>query len=237
MIREVKKIMNNKSKKTDNSKRMLLSSKLLWVFSMLVGLSSFAIYPFLPDLIPTHWGVSGNIDAYSNKAMVFLFAFLPLIFMGLFYIIPKIDPKRKSYQLHGRAYELVVFSLVIFISAVYFITTAVAMGYNMPVDTLMKLGMGILFIIMGNVLSQVRHNYFFGIRTPWTLASEAVWRRTHRVGSYGFVIAGIFAFISALFKGTLSFAIMFIPLMILIVFLFVYSYLIFKKLEWEDKNA
>ena len=29
---------------------------------------------------------------------------------------------------------------------------------------------------MGNV----RHNYFIGVRTPWTLSNETVWTNTHR---------------------------------------------------------
>ena len=206
----------------------------LWGFSALVGISGFLVYPYLPDLIPTHWGVSGEIDAYSDKSMVFLFAFLPLALMGLFTVIPKIDPKKKSYQLHGKAYEIVVISMIFFMSALYFITTAVALGYNLPVDTFVKLGMALLFIIMGNVLSQVRHNYFFGIRTPWTLANEVVWRKTHRVGAYGFVIVGVLTLFSAFIKGMLSFILMFVPLMALVFYLFIYSYVVFKKLEKQD---
>ena len=116
-------------------------------------------------------------------------------------------------------------------SALYFVTTAVALGYNMPVDTIVKFGVGILYIIIGNVLGQVRHNYFFGIRTPWTLANEVVWRKTHRVGAFGFVIAGVFALISAFFKGTFSFVLMLTPILVLVLVVTIYSYVVFKKIE------
>jgi uncharacterized membrane protein len=226
-----------KRSKNKESKNISNVNKGLWVFSALVGMSAFFVYPYLPDLIPTHWGISGQIDAYSDKSMVFLISFLPLALMALFTVIPRIDPKKKSYQLHGKAYEIVVISMIFFMSALYFITTAVALGYNLPVDTFVKLGVALLFIIMGNVLGQVRHNYFFGIRTPWTLANEVVWRKTHRVGAYGFVIAGIFALFSAFLKGMLSFILMFIPLMVLVFYLFIYSYVVFKKIEKQDLES
>lgn len=224
--------MKNTSDK--ESKNISVLNMWLLGFSVLVGISAFFVYPYLPNLIPTHWGISGQIDAYSDKSMVFLFAFLPLALMALFTVIPRIDPKKMSYQLHGKAYEIVVISMIFFMSALYFITTAVALGYNLPVDTFVKLGVALLFIIMGNVLGQVRHNYFFGIRTPWTLANDVVWRKTHRVGAYGFVIAGIFALFSVFLKGMLSFILMFVPLVVLVFYLFIYSYVIFKKLEKQD---
>jgi len=223
-----------KSTNNEYNKKMSTTNKGLWIFSAFVGISAFFVYPYLPNLIPTHWGISGQIDAYSDKKMVFLIAFLPLALMALFTAIPRIDPKKISYQLHGKAYEIVVISMIFFMSALYFITTAVALGYDLPVDTFVKLGVALLFIIMGNVLGQVRHNYFFGIRTPWTLANEVVWRKTHRVGAYGFVLAGIFALFSAFLKGMLSFILMFVPLAVLVFYLFIYSYLVFKKLEKQD---
>ena len=205
--------------------------KLLGLFCLLVGLSAFVVYPSLPAQIPTHWGISGQVDDYSDKIMIFALSFLPLLMMLIFVIAPKIDPKKQAYEIHGKAYRTVTLVMVLFLSLVYAITTAVALGYDLPVDTLVKLGIAVVFIVLGNVLKQVRHNYFFGIRTPWTLASEEVWRRTHRLGSYAFILAGLFAFVSVFLKGALSFYIMIIPILFISLGVTLYSLIIFKQLQ------
>ena len=49
----------------------------------------------------------------------------------------------------------------------------------------------LLLIVMGNVLPRARPNWMFGIRTPWTLSNDRVWERTHRVGGYLMLGAGV----------------------------------------------
>jgi uncharacterized membrane protein len=55
------------------------------------------------------------------------------------------------------------------------------------------LGAGALFLIPGNYMGKLRKNFFIGIRTPWMLASDAVWERTHRLGGWLFMLAGVLA--------------------------------------------
>lgn len=206
----------------------------MWGFCILVGISAFFVYPHLPAEIPTHWNSQGQIDDYSPRAMVFLFSFLPLILMVLFEVFPKIDPKKRNYALHQKAYRTVVFSVVLFMAAIYVITILASLGFSVSVDFLVKLGMAFLFLLLGNVLGQVRHNYFFGIRTPWTLASETVWRRTHRVGGYAYMVAGLFALISAFLSGPASFWLMIVPVILISFGLMIYSLYLFKKLEKNE---
>jgi uncharacterized membrane protein len=51
--------------------------------------------------------------------------------------------------------------------------------------------MFVFFALIGNLLGKVRRNFWMGIRTPWTLASEEVWIATHRLGARLMVAAGI----------------------------------------------
>lgn len=216
-------------------KRPLLDLRVaMWIFCILVGLSAFFIFPHLPTEIPTHWNVQGEIDDYSPRSMIFLFSFLPLILMGLFEIFPKIDPKKRNYALHQKAYRTVIFSVILFMVAIYVVTVLTSLGYPLSVDFLIKLGVALLFLLLGNVLGQVRHNYFFGIRTPWTLANETVWRRTHRIGSYAYMVAGLFALVSAFVSGPASFWLMIVPVMLISIGLMIYSLYLFKKLEKND---
>ena len=61
--------------------------------------------------------------------------------------------------------------------------------------------MGIMFILLGNYMPRIRPNYTFGIRTPWTPASETVWKKTHRVGGYVFVLSGVIIVVCSFFRG------------------------------------
>jgi len=63
--------------------------------------------------------------------------------------------------------------------------------YSVQVDRLLPIGVGLLFAFLGNYLTRIEPNWFIGIRTPWTLSSDAVWRKTHRTGGWLFVIGGI----------------------------------------------
>jgi uncharacterized membrane protein len=55
-----------------------------------------------------------------------------------------------------------------------------------------------MLVVIGNVLPRARPNWLFGIRTPWTLSSDRVWERTHRLGGVTFVIAGALLAVSVL---------------------------------------
>ncbi|MDP4157052.1 MAG: SdpI family protein, partial [Bacillota bacterium] len=80
----------------------------------------------------------------------------------------------------------------------------------------------------GNFMTQLRHNYFFGIRTPWTLASEYVWKKTHRFGGYVFVVIGLVP-LSSIFIGPIGMYLFLGALAIGIVMILMYSYFVFKR--------
>lgn len=208
----------------------MLIKKIMIVLQALLFLSAVYFFSLLPDRIPTHWNAQGIVDGYGPKYLIFLFSLMPIMIYGLLGILPKIDPKKEAYTKHNKAYQTVRIALSVFMAGIYIVTALAALDYPLKVDMLVKLGIGILFIIMGNVLSQARQNYMFGIRTPWTLANEEVWRKTHRVGAYVFVILGIVMCISAFFTGTVSAVIIFAAIMVAVIIPFVYSYLEYRKI-------
>lgn len=206
-----------------------MNKKIITIICIITGFSAFFIYPHLPPQIPVHWGVSGQIDQYGDKRMIFVFSFLPLIIYTCMQLLPKIDPKKASYHLHSKAYQTVSFAMALFMAGIYIATSLAATGHNLSIDIFVKAGIGILLVVSGNVLSQIRPNYFFGIRTPWTLANENVWKKTHRIGSYAFVFCGTIIFGSAFIKGVPGFVLFISSILFTTVFIFVYSYVIFKK--------
>ncbi len=208
---------------------MMKINKWLIVLVILSIIATIVIYPKLPDKIPMHWNFKGEIDGYGNRTSVFATATLPLILYVLMVFIPRIDPKKESYKKHAKAYEITILAMTLLFILLHWITISVGLGYEIPVDMIVKICIGILFIIIGNYMGQIRHNYFFGIRTPWTLASETSWRKTHKIGGIGFIIVGILFVIASPIRNQLFSMLCFVALMILIVIVTVYSYFVYKK--------
>jgi len=166
-----------------------------WITLLLVLASlaaGVAAYPQLPDLVPSHWNIKGQVDGYSSR---FWGAFgIPLMLAGIYLLMllmPRIDPKRANYSRFGGAYRTLKLAIALFFVWLYGTVLASAMGFRLPVDKMVITAVGILFMVIGNFMGQFRHNYFVGIRTPWTLANEEVWQKTHRLAARIWVAAGL----------------------------------------------
>jgi uncharacterized membrane protein len=163
----------------------------LVVAVLAAGISIWA-YPHLPETIVTHWNLRGVPDGYSSR--FWALALMPLVMLGmtgLLTVLPKIDPRRENYAKFIDSYWLIANAILVFMGVAHVLVLANGMGYLVQVDRLLPLGVGLLFAFLGNYLTRIEPNWFIGIRTPWTLSSDAVWRKTHRTGGWLFVIGGI----------------------------------------------
>lgn len=173
----------------------------VWV--VLAGLLAAAVilYPLLPERVPVHWNWRGEVDRYGSR---FEGAFTaPLLALGIYALMlvaPLIDPRRENYARFAGAYRLLRWVFVLFMAGIYVVWMAAALGYRVDIGFAVKTALGLLFIAIGNVLGQVRFNYFVGVRTPWTLADEAVWRRTHRLAAKVWVLGGLVCLVLAPFR-------------------------------------
>ena len=155
--------------------------------TLLVLLVPFAALPLLwgrlPDAVPTHWNLWGEPDGYSGKAFGLLM--LPCLSVGvylLYWLIPKIDPKR-TLAADQKPLPAFRFFTALFFTAFFFVTVSAAAGAPiLNMARLAPLVVLLLLLVLGNYLTTVQPNYFIGIRTPWTLEDPEVWRRTHRLG-------------------------------------------------------
>ncbi|MBU7006162.1 SdpI family protein [Phosphitispora fastidiosa] len=204
-------------------------SKTVIALILLSIIATLFIYQSLPDTIPLHWNIKGEVDNTGGKNFVFVTALLPLALYLLMKFAPKIDPKKASYDKHMGSYQIITISVVLMMIGIHWVSIVAAMGYNIDVGMFVKIGVGLLFIVLGNVMPKLRHNYFVGIRTPWTLANEDNWRKTHRFGGYAFVLAGLTFFVSGFFHSAASAYITFGITIALLISILVYSYVAFKK--------
>lgn len=204
----------------------------LWILMAGLLITAVWVYPHLPEKVPSHWNIHGEVDAYSSRFFGAFFA--PLLTMGIYFLmllVPYVDPKRDNYQRFTSAYTFLRWSLVAFFSVIYGATILVALDYPINVGLIVKAMVSILFLVIGNFMGQFRHNYFVGIRTPWTLANEEVWQRTHRFGSKIWVAGALVCLSMSLIDSAWGAVVFFTAVMVMTIIPIVYSYIIFVKLR------
>ena len=173
-----------------------------WLIVAGMFLTGVILYSYLPDTIPTHWNANNQIDGWTPKIYgAWLIPVMALVFTLLFPLFRKIDPESKNYEKFAKAWEIFQLTIIGFLAYLYAITTYVSFNIDKSylVGRLVTLGIGGMFVILGNYMGKIRHNYFVGIRTPWTLASPEVWQKTHRIAGWIFVIAGLLIILMSLF--------------------------------------
>lgn len=189
------------------------------------------IWSDLPLEVPVHWNIDGEADRYGSKSELLLIPIvLPLLTYILFLIMPLIDPKKKI-QAMGKKYNSLRIILLSFMTvlALYLIYSAKNGSLTHPNAILLSLGA--LYLLLGNYFKTIRPNYFLGIRTPWTLENELVWKKTHLFAGKLWFIGGLLIIICSLMLDEKLNLLVFIGITTLISIIPVlYSYLEYKKL-------
>lgn len=208
-----------------------LKESFLWAFILLPYVYLCFIWNKLPERVPTHFDIEGNANDWSGKPMLF---FLPtglgLIIYLLMYVLPFIDPKKKILQM-GDKYTSFRFLLTFFFSILSIYLLYISKEGGMKNPNLLIALIGIMLALFGNYFQTVRPNYFIGIRTPWTLENENVWKKTHRYGGRLWMIAGVLmAALSFIIPNNHVLGIMFgVLLVIIIIVPVVFSYIEYRK--------
>lgn len=206
-----------------------------WLVVVMI-LSSFLLgwflYPLLPEQVPSHWNFRGEIDDYSSKTWG---AFgIPLMLLGmylLFKVLPLIDPKKENYENFPKTYAALKYILTFFFLILYVVIIATSLGYPVSINKIIPAIISILFIAIGNYLTTVRPNYFVGIKTPWTLANETVWKKTHRISGRLWVASGVLGLIAVIFNTRLGSIISLGLIIGTAIFSMFYSWWIYHKQE------
>ena len=192
-------------------------------------------YPRLPPTVATHWGLDGTPDGYSSRLMAVSIMPLVLVFMTvIFNVLPKVDPRRENYARFLSSYWLIANAVIVFLLVAHAMIIASGLGFDVKIDRLMPLGVGLLFVFLGNYLTRVEPNWFIGIRTPWTLSSDSVWRRTHRTGGWLMVIGGLVLAASAFVPRPAFLVLLVATIVIVAVIPIVQSYVLWKR-EQHDR--
>lgn len=158
--------------------------------SFLIGL--YALTQFEPGAqIPTHWNAAGEVDGYSSPLGAF--AVMPVIQLVLLFFFSKLhflEPRGENLQKSWKAVVAIITSVFALLTAIQFIIFATAKGLFVMEPSYIIAAVGVMLMIIGNYFGKLHSTFFIGLRTPWTLSSETVWRKTHRLGGWLAVAGG-----------------------------------------------
>jgi uncharacterized membrane protein len=187
----------------------------------------------VPDTVPTHWNIYGEVDDYGGKFIGLLL--LPLVALALylftfitFYMLSMIMPGVLDGTLSGRILGAFRIAHMFLLSMVYVAMAMAAWGRPVNVSTASMIGMGVLVMVVGNFLGKIRPNWCVGVITPWTLASRESWNKTHRLSGWLSVAIGLLIAATGVIWTTWMLAILILACLASVITVIAYSYLVYR---------
>ncbi len=200
------------------------------VFVLIAVAVAAWLYPHLPARVPSHWNLQGQVDGTLPRGWgAAMPALMVLGVAVLTVVLPYISPRSFEIRPFGPVYVGLMLVIQGFVLVIGLATLLTGAGYPVPVPMLVMVCVGLLFMVLGNYMGKLRKNFFIGIRTPWTLASDAVWERTHRLGGWTFMLGGVLFVVAAFTGGG-----MWLPIVAVVIAAVVpmaYSWFIYRRLE------
>ena len=142
--------------------------------------------------LPTHWGINGEPDAFADKWTALLApAAITAAVSLLFYFLPALEPRREGLERSQGLYLWGWVALLMVGAVIELALLSIGFGWGIPVNHLIFGSIGVMLVLIGNQLGKSRSMYLIGLRTPWTLASEEVWIKTHRLCGKLMVVGGL----------------------------------------------
>lgn len=208
--------------------RALLVGLLLVLASL--ALSVWA-YPSLPDRVPSHWDIAGNVNGYSSR--LFAVSIMPAIVALswlLMLVLPAISPRGFRLEQSASAFYGCTLAVTAVLVVMQFVFLRAQMTGAAPSLTLVFASIGVLLAVIGSFLGRLEKNFWMGVRTPWTLASDEVWQRTNRLAGQLFIAGGAATVIASFFPAAV------VPIFIAVITVaalasVIYSYVLYRQIE------
>ena len=185
----------------------------------------------LPDAMASHWNINDQVDGTMSKFWgVVLLPIIMAVMLLLFFLVPLVDPLKQNIEEFRPTFNLFITLINGFMAYVYGLTIAWNLGIRFKMSEMVLPGLGLIFIGSGYLISKAKRNYFIGIRTPWTLANDLVWDKTHAIGGKLFIATGILLLLS-MFASRYAFPILLVAVFGTVIFTFAYSYFAYSQLD------
>jgi uncharacterized membrane protein len=209
----------------------------LWT---IIFVASFLTALSLPSQtqLPIHWNLQFEPDNWANKWFAIIMLPAVSLFIALiFKLVPMLEPRAENLQKSMQAYQGVFWAVQILLLTFQVFIFNFAWGWGFEISKFIAFGIGILFVILGNYLGKTRSTYLFGIRTPWTLNSEIVWRKTHRSAGFALFGLGLISVISTPWANQWSLLICLIIMGIIFIASALFSYVLWQRLSDAEKTT
>lgn len=209
-----------------------MNTRRLNAFSLALIAGSFlfsaAVYLWLPDQIPSHWNIAGEVDSTMSKTWgAFMMPLIMLGLYGVFQVIPALSPKGYGIEAANSGFvgiRVAVFALFALLNVLILLAS---LGVPIAMGSAVSMAVGGLLAVLGWFLDRLPRNFYVGIRTPWTIVDEDNWTRTHRLGKWLFMAAGL-VMVAGGIMGANAFVIVAAALAAGLVPM-IYSYLIYRQ--------
>jgi uncharacterized membrane protein len=207
---------------------------LIGLITLLSLAMSAGAYSRLPEMVPSHWNLRGEVNGMSPRLSAALL--MPGLTLGiglLMLFLPIVDPLGKNVDLFRPVYHGFIVSFCAFFLYLHTITLLAGIGIPIEMNRMILPALGVFFIMAGFLIENAHPNWFIGIRTPWTMSNPEVWKKTHKLGGLLFKISGAISLLGVFFPA-LAQLFLIVPLFTTAAITTVYSYVVYHQLTKEN---
>ena len=212
---------------------------LQWLITLIPVFYYLSLWKLLPEEVPTHYDFNLNPDDFHSKGfMLGVLILMGIVVVGSNWLMLNKNNAIVASNQVNHPPQMINLSWIItlFISGIMLLIVMMTKNYcdNKPIlnfEKFLLLLITFLFMILGYFMKSVKQNYFFGIRTPWTLENEENWRKTHLLSSKVWVWGSLLISLALLFcPENYTKSVFFIGVFFLVMIPVYYSYQLSKKL-------
>jgi len=179
-----------KSSKTQNISALVLV--ITWIVAVFV-------YPALPERVASHWNAFGLVDGYTGRwGGAFYIPLLVTFLTVILTYLPHLDPRHDNIKKFRQEYDRFILFLVLFLNWLYLFTLLWNLGYPIPINLFLAPALALLLMAMSQVMEHTQSNWLIGVRTPWTLSNDRVWKKAHQFAAKAYKIAAALIILTAL---------------------------------------
>lgn len=166
------------------------------------------LYGTMPEMMVTHWGLYGQPNGWMSRFWgMAMLPIINLLMLGIYFFVPRFEPKKENLEGFRKEYDRLMFWIFVILNYIFVLSYLFNLGVVFDMGKMIMPGLGVLYIVIGATLPKAKQNYMVGIRTPWTLASETVWKKTHQLGGKLFIASGILTLLAVFISSEWGFVI------------------------------
>lgn len=222
--------------------------KLMWGISVFALVLTAVVLQFMPDSVPMHYDLAGNIDRWGSKYENLLFPVI-ILFLSLHWHVfiahfekkagkASAEKDRAEALSNAKVLNIVGVSMAAVFTVMqgYYLFSAYAAAKTNAAQAPMDIGklscilIGVLLIVLGNFLPKTKKNRIAGIRVSWSMYNDITWRKSNCFGAVAIMIAGLLTILTAAFvRSSAALVLLIVYILIATSITLIYSYKVYKE--------